>query len=90
MLWSGNQHYLTMKRGIFYPSLRAFRNAWHSQGFSKYTKVPPQHLHVKGAMIKIFAYIALSPKGELVRGTYPILFPWILKSWYKYVCPMLL
>src|SRR5699024_3968591 len=33
--WSGNQPYLTMKRGFFYPTLEALWNPRHSQGFSK-------------------------------------------------------
>src|SRR5699024_1690183 len=32
--WSGNQPYLTMKRGFFYPTLEALWNPRHSQGFS--------------------------------------------------------
>src|SRR5699024_11222601 len=33
--WSGNQPYLTMKRGFFYPTLEDLWNSRHSQGFSK-------------------------------------------------------
>src|SRR5699024_12707970 len=33
--WSGNQPYLTMKRGFFYPTLEALWNPRQSQGFSK-------------------------------------------------------
>src|SRR5699024_8377800 len=36
--WSGNQPYLTMKRGFFYPTLEALWNPRHSQGFSNTIK----------------------------------------------------
>src|SRR5699024_9138380 len=38
--WSGNQPYLTMKRGFFYPTLEALWNPRQSQGFSKTIKKP--------------------------------------------------
>src|SRR5699024_6729781 len=39
--WSGNQPYLTMKRGFFYPTLEALWNPRHSQGFSNTIKEEP-------------------------------------------------
>src|SRR5699024_11971524 len=55
--WSGNQPYLTMKRGFFYPTLEALWNPRQSQGFSKTIK----KLHpMVGMQFKLSDFVLLN------------------------------